>query len=608
MLDIVEDERTAWIDSRTEGEPAVRAGLVAMREADRRTTLRTAGIDDAMDEEAPPQRIGAYRIIERIGRGGMGAVYRGERATGDFTHQVAIKVIKAGLLSDVLVDRFRSERQTLAGLVHPHIAQLHDGGETEAGSPYIVMELVDGLPLLQWAEDQQLSRAARQHLFGDICGAVAFAHRSLIVHRDLTPSNVLVTRDGVVKLFAHNDRLARIVGTVEARVQLADRAQTYLSELAASPRTDDVLKSEAAQGFIKLGRIRGVPIETNLGQKEKARGNLQQAIRLLDAIDDPAIETAPDLATARALLAMIELHIDADAEQSGRTVARAASVLAAVPENARSNRWLVARGDVRTAQIERAILDGRNRDVIRLADVKERETAHWPAPLRSSHTAALEHASAASYRANGFAHLDDASVAEKAAVIPAYRKADRQFRALDQTRPNDPPTLYLWTWNNYMAAGGVTNAGDARAGKQFLEAGLSSVKRLLALEEHDEPLRYLEINIRETLSQVLAQGGQFAQAVALQRKIVSDFERKLPKRRPLSNLNRLAFSSTILGEIGREAGNRKLACDSWRQAMNLYGEIESRGEIDYHRRLLPYLRENLKRCDRGVQVGGFLEM
>lgn len=201
-LDMAEDEREAWLTARAAGRPALLERVRAMLAADRAAALRTGMAADqaAAEEEAMPARIGAYRIVERIGRGGMGSVYLGERAAGDFAHRVAIKVIKPGLLSEALIERFRRERQLLATLSHPNIAQLYDGGETDAGSPYFIMELVDGLPLLAWVEAHQPSRAERQRLFGDICAAVAFAHRSLVVHRDLTPSNVLVTRDGVAKL------------------------------------------------------------------------------------------------------------------------------------------------------------------------------------------------------------------------------------------------------------------------------------------------------------------------------------------------------------------------------------------------------------------------
>ncbi len=199
-LDIHEEDRDAWVAERAAARPDLLARVRAMLVADRSASLRTGMATDQMDEEIAPERIGAYRIVERIGRGGMGSVYLGERDAGDFTHRAAIKIIKPGPLSESLVARFRRERQLLAGLIHPNIAQLYDGGETAAGSPYFIMEWVDGLPLLAWTEANQPSRVQRQRLFCDICAAVAFAHRNLVVHRDLTPSNVLVTKDGVAKL------------------------------------------------------------------------------------------------------------------------------------------------------------------------------------------------------------------------------------------------------------------------------------------------------------------------------------------------------------------------------------------------------------------------
>ena len=199
-LAIAEPDRGAWIAERTEGRPALRARVEGMRDADRRAALHTGAATAMLDDEQIPERIGAYRVVERIGRGGMGSVYRAERMTGDFAHVAAIKVIKPGLLSEALVERFQRERQTLAQLTHPHIAQLFDGGEAADGSPYIVMEYVDGLPLLEFAAERELSREARLSLFLDICDAVGFAHRNLVVHRDLTPTNVLVTREGRAKL------------------------------------------------------------------------------------------------------------------------------------------------------------------------------------------------------------------------------------------------------------------------------------------------------------------------------------------------------------------------------------------------------------------------
>ncbi|HRK63972.1 MAG TPA: serine/threonine-protein kinase, partial [Terricaulis sp.] len=199
-LAIPEDERADWLKARTDGRPELLTRLQTLIDADTLGSIRTGGAMAVLEEEAIPTRIGAYRITGRIGRGGMGSIYRGERDAGDFQRTVAIKVIKPGLYSPELAARFQRERQTLALLNHPNIARLYDGGQTDDGSPYFVMELVDGLPLLQWAQERDLQRPARIALFRDICAAVAFAHSQLIVHRDLTPNNVMVTQQGVVKL------------------------------------------------------------------------------------------------------------------------------------------------------------------------------------------------------------------------------------------------------------------------------------------------------------------------------------------------------------------------------------------------------------------------
>lgn len=191
----------AWLATRTAGRPALLARLRTLIDAEATVALLTGGAVANMDKEGPaPTRLAGYAISERIGAGGMGSVYLAKRDRGDFDHLAAIKIIRPGLLSQRLVDRFRRERQILAKLRHPNIAQLFDGGETEDGSPYIIMEYVEGKPLLGWAEATNASRKDRIDKLLQACAAVAFAHANLIVHRDITPSNVMVTADGVVKL------------------------------------------------------------------------------------------------------------------------------------------------------------------------------------------------------------------------------------------------------------------------------------------------------------------------------------------------------------------------------------------------------------------------
>jgi serine/threonine protein kinase/tetratricopeptide (TPR) repeat protein len=146
------------------------------------------------------RRIGAYRVMRELGRGGMGAVYLAERDDSEFSHRVAIKLIKRGMDTDFILRRFRNERQILATLDHSHIAKLLDGGTTEDSLPYFVMEYVEGLPIYRYCDRGKLTTRQRLSLFRQVCEAVHYAHRRLVIHRDIKPSNILVTPDGVPKL------------------------------------------------------------------------------------------------------------------------------------------------------------------------------------------------------------------------------------------------------------------------------------------------------------------------------------------------------------------------------------------------------------------------
>jgi serine/threonine-protein kinase len=154
--------------------------------------------DDAVDLLDRP--IGNYRLIRILGEGGMGSVYLAERSDEQFEQQVAIKILNSYRPNRSLVQRFRAERQILANLDHPNIARLYDGGETDQGLPYLVMEYVAGEPVTDYCDRHKLSTRERLRLFQDICKAVQHAHQNLVIHRDIKPSNILVTADGVPKL------------------------------------------------------------------------------------------------------------------------------------------------------------------------------------------------------------------------------------------------------------------------------------------------------------------------------------------------------------------------------------------------------------------------
>lgn len=163
-------------------------------------SLDALGDDMAAQPDPAGTIIGSYRLIRSLGQGGMGEVFLAERADDQFRQNVAIKLVRRGLLSGQVQGRLRQERQILASLDHPNIARLYDGGTTADGTPYIVMEYIDGEPIDIHCDQRQLSVEQRLRLFITVCSAVHRAHQNLVVHRDLKPSNILVTRDGVPKL------------------------------------------------------------------------------------------------------------------------------------------------------------------------------------------------------------------------------------------------------------------------------------------------------------------------------------------------------------------------------------------------------------------------
>ncbi|MBC7896567.1 MAG: serine/threonine protein kinase, partial [Cytophagaceae bacterium] len=173
----------------------------------------------AHDAGAAPgadSRVGVYRIVRELGRGGMGTVFLAERADGQFEQRVAVKVVHRGFGARDTRERFLRERQILARLDHPNVAHLVDGGLTDDGQPWFAMEYVDGAPLDAWCDERRASIEERLALFLAVCDAVQFAHQELVIHRDLKPSNILVTHGGQVKLLDFG--IATLVREDEAEV------------------------------------------------------------------------------------------------------------------------------------------------------------------------------------------------------------------------------------------------------------------------------------------------------------------------------------------------------------------------------------------------------
>ncbi len=203
------NERTAFVQKSSNGDDELRREVESLLEShaqagsfiDKRSLFFS---DEEVGEKSeilsPGELIGSYRILREIGRGGMGAVYLAERADQEYEKQVAIKLIKRGMDTDAVLRHFRNERQILASFDHPNIARLFDGGTTDDGLPYFVMEYVEGLPINEYCAAHKISLVDRLKLFREVCAAVSYAHRHTVIHRDIKMSNILVTSEGTPKL------------------------------------------------------------------------------------------------------------------------------------------------------------------------------------------------------------------------------------------------------------------------------------------------------------------------------------------------------------------------------------------------------------------------
>jgi serine/threonine protein kinase len=255
-LAVSPETRDSWLREATAEEPGL---YEQVREILAMENTEATGFAFALQEEAGSiefeesvqagDRIGPYRIVRQIGRGGMGIVYEALRCDEEFSHSVAIKLIARGAESPQLIRRFRAERKLLAGLNHSNIARIFDGGSTADGRPYFVMELVAGRPLLDYCREENLSIHDRLLLFVKICAAVQHAHERMIVHRDIKPGNILVTADGVPKLLDFG-----IAKVIDAADETATGAQMMTPDYASPEqvRGDEVT---AAMDVYALGAV-----------------------------------------------------------------------------------------------------------------------------------------------------------------------------------------------------------------------------------------------------------------------------------------------------------------------------------------------------------------
>jgi serine/threonine-protein kinase len=257
VLDAGAAERERILDERCAGDAGLRAEVESLLRAEAVADARLeapalewaealadgGGFDAAAPEHVRGERIGPWRLTEEIGSGGMGTVWRAERADGAYEQPAALKLIRRGLDSDAILARFVGERSILARLQHPHIARLIDGGIAGDGRPYFAMELVEGEPITGWCDRRRLSVRDRIRLLLSAIDAVQYAHQQLVVHRDLKPSNILVTAAGEVKLLDFG--IAKVLDASAGRADAATMTQFGFRMLTPEYAAPEQLRGEA---------------------------------------------------------------------------------------------------------------------------------------------------------------------------------------------------------------------------------------------------------------------------------------------------------------------------------------------------------------------------
>jgi len=257
-LDVDAAERSAFV-ARACGEDRGLKALVerlldnALSDEDPLPALPVADEEERDQPLAPGARIERYRVIEEVGRGGMAVVYLAERADGQFEQRVAIKLIKRGIDTDEVMRRFHQERQIMALAAHPNIARMLDGGTSEDGRPYFVMEYVDGKPIDDYCESNRLDVTERLRLFVRAATAIAYAHRNLVVHRDIKPSNILVTSDGTVKLLDFG--VAAYLDPEQGDSEPTRTGRRFLTPAYASPEQISGAPVTTASDVYQLGLL-----------------------------------------------------------------------------------------------------------------------------------------------------------------------------------------------------------------------------------------------------------------------------------------------------------------------------------------------------------------
>ncbi len=397
-------------------------------------------------------------------------------------------------------------------------------------------------------------------------------------------------------IFDLNDRLAQVAGNTAARASIAGEAQRYLDRLVATPAASEALKLETARGLIRLARVQGVPSEPNLGEVAQAARNLDAADRILSGLPSGPTRDI-ERAMVQVYRGLMLLRAQGRQAEAAPLILAADAAVEAIPAAARGDRWIEARRVTRKARLEMADVANRREDIPALADAMVADMAAWPAERRASPARELDEVFIAYYRAL-FAATKDPK-----AALAEHLAAERRFDALLAKRPNDPTLLWLATWNVYDGFAAASQAGEEEVSHRLIEKARDSIDRLRAVDDRDRAAAILASNIREGLAQDLRDRDRFDEAVALEREVVAGRRASAALDPNGRTVGSLGFSLAIQGIIAKNAGQRPLACASWREAQAVLEDLEAKGTITgFHKSFLPGLARANAACAGGTAL------
>lgn len=560
------NEQTARLEALCAGDSDLlqEAGAL-LRARDEEEQITAAYVAPAPGEARAPyigRRIGPYQLERLLGRGGMGAVYLAHRADGQFDQQVAIKLIDLPLASDMFRERFRQERQILAGLSHPLIARMLDGGVSDDGELYLAMEYANGLPIQRYAEQHSLSIRARVELFRSVCTAVRFAHQNLVVHRDLKPDNILVLEDGTPKLLDFGT--AKLLTPVDRLAEGEFTRQGFQSYTPQYASPEQVLGHpiSTASDIYSLGVLlflltTGVPpyelkefsiaeMVRVICQEQPPRPSQKAAPGTLDSDIDAIVLKALRKEPQERYASVDQLIADLDAYLDGRPVAaRQGNFRYRAGKFVRRNKLAFAASALLAVTILAGI--GGVFWQSRIANAQRLKAEARAEDLRTLSNSLLSEIDEAIQKIPG------STAAQKLLVSTVLKHLDRSAKdaASDPQRQLDLANAFI-RLANVQGNPYDQNIGDAPGALASLDKALSIARAALRQQRGDAAAAHALGWAQQSRSEVLFGMGRTQEGVATMRLAAATFDELAG--RPGAKVDALMDAATAYGGLGDQLG------------------------------------------------------